>query len=780
MYLEVWGDAAGMGHKRPVGGIGMHQWATTRGGKILLLGGLCLLLQQVAVPYALELGGTREDASLIHLQTGLLLAIAMLSRDRWVMPGCYALIIVGWLVRAWAFAYTPAQIGIGVVVSAIGCVWTLLCAQAMGWPRPPEREHASRADLLRFIAFGLLAYPLGNAVLALLYGAPFGVTSQLSSLIQTLFAKYFGVVVVTLPLVIAWTERRRPPLVESSARRSWLLLLGFGLLASAALGMRVRSGLPALGGGDVVFSDYRIAALAVVAWCMLHLRVALALPLLSLALLSMVFGLGRTAELGNTSLGFVNLLHLALELGIVSMAMLYYLIANRDREDMAQRLADQAQHDSLTGLPNLRALRQQAARRHGVRELGCLLLDQADALAVGYGLGAQSSVMTAVAARLGESGVTPCYLGSGQFALLAGGCGETPWAELLHGIEQPGFSVAGQNVRLLPYLGVARFGGDTGLDLDAALMQASSLAFEARGSNEVEPLHADAAQATLQQAQARMQGASEALAHLRRPDGLELYFQPVLPLRNRALRDGRIVGEVLCRLRDEHGQLLAPGQFLPALEAARRGPELDLAVIAALFAQLRGEPELVEACASVSVNLTGQSLASASFRQHLFALLEQAPLPLSRLCFEVSETVAVFSAEQASRLLDELRARGCRIAIDDFGVGMQSFARLKEMPVNVIKIDGSFVRNIVRDHRDYAMVQASVAVARACGAEVVAEYVEDEETAGCLHKLGVHWGQGYLYAKPMPLLDGMRWMHRQEGGTRPEPPEAAPARIGHG
>ena len=92
---------------------------------------------------------------------------------------------------------------------------------------------------------------------------------------------------------------------------------------------------------------------------------------------------------------------------------------------------------------------------------------------------------------------------------------------------------------------------------------------------------------------------------------------------------------------------------------------------------------------------------------------------------------------------------------------MQSFARLKELPVDIIKIDGSFVRNLTRDTRDYAMVQASVVVARACGAEVVAEYVEDEATAGCLRQLGVHWAQGYLYARPMPLQEGLRWMQAQ-------------------
>ena len=739
----------------------MHRWVTTRGGKILLLGSLCLLLQQVAVPYLLELWGHSAKASLVHLHTGLLLAIAILDRDRWVMPGCYAVVLLGWLLRAVYSGYTPLQLLVGSLVSVAGCAWMYWCARA-GFRRSavPEGEPLSTADLVRFVLFGLLALPLGLAALGGLYGTPFGTPSQVSGLIETLFAKYFGVLVVTLPLVVAWTERGRPPLAGRNSHWGMLLLLILGGVLSVGLSRVVRIDLSGTPTGGAVLTDYRIAVLAVLTWCMLHMRLVFAMPLLSATLLLMVGNLGGSAMLSRTPVGFLNLLHLALEMGIVLMAMMYYLLANRDGEDMARRLDEQARRDSLTGLPNLRALRRQAEQRPEACGLACLLLDQADTLAVGYGLGAQSAVMTEVAARLDAHGVQSCYLGSGQFALLAECGGKTDWIGLLRGIEQPGFLVNGQNVRLLPYLGVARFGGDTGLDLDAALMQASSLAFEARGNNEVEPMYADATQPTLRQAQERMYGASEVLAHLRRPGGLQLCFQPVVPLQRISPR-GRTVGEVLCRLSDGQGNLLAPGLFLPAIEAARRGPELDLAVVTELFAQLRLAPELAATCASISVNLTGQSLASGSFRLRLLELLEQAPLPLSRLCFEITETVAIFTAEQASLLLDELRARGCRIAIDDFGVGMQSFARLKELPVDIIKIDGSFVRNLTRDTRDYAMVQASVVVARACGAEVVAEYVEDEATADCLRQLGVHWAQGYLYARPMPLQEGLRWMQAQ-------------------
>jgi EAL domain-containing protein (putative c-di-GMP-specific phosphodiesterase class I) len=144
-----------------------------------------------------------------------------------------------------------------------------------------------------------------------------------------------------------------------------------------------------------------------------------------------------------------------------------------------------------------------------------------------------------------------------------------------------------------------------------------------------------------------------------------------------------------------------------------------------------------------------------TFQQRLRSLLADSPLPLSSLCFEITETAAISSTAAASRLLDELRAQGCSIAIDDFGVGMQSFERLKELPLDVIKIDGSFIRNVAQRGKDYALVQASVAVAKAFGAKTVAEFVEDEDTVACLRELDVDWIQGYLIGKPRPLSEAL-------------------------
>lgn len=741
----------------------MQKWVPTRWNKILLFGGICLLLQQVSITYWLRIGDDLEKASLVHLHTGMLLAIALLQRDRWVVVGSYALVAVGWVLRALALSYSGFDIAIGLLFSGVGCLWLLLVASWIARPGLADEQPLLRRHLPRFFLFGMLVFPLGNALIG---AQPVGITvddEALSAFIQMLFAKYFGVVVVALPLLVAWKERRRPPLAVRGRLAPRLLLLVAGVSLSIGLTHWTQHGLGTVARNGLVLADYRIVLLAAAAWCLLNLRLVHAMPLLSLVLWQMVASLGGTAVLGSTPLGFLNLLHLAMSVGIVLAGMMYFLVASRDREDLARQLSVQNRQDSLTGLPNLRALRAQVATRSGQGSLGYLLLDQADRLSVGYGVGAQTEVMNEVAARVGSARVQPYYLGSGQFALLSLE-GETPaWGAVLHGIEREGFVVGQQALRLLPYLGVASFGGGTGLDLDAALMLASNRAFTARGNNEVEPQYVDTGSATLAQTQEQIQGSSQVLACLRRPQGVELYLQPIVDLRATPGRGSRAGGEVLCRLRDEQGRQLSPAWFLPAIEAVRRGPELDLAVVTALFECLRGNPGAADGCHRISLNLTGQSLASEGFRQRLLELLDAAPVPLSQLCFEITETVAVFSVEQSDRLLNELRHRGCSIAIDDFGVGMQSFARLKDMPVGILKIDGSFIRNVTREHRDFAMVQASVAVARACRAEVVAEYVEDAETAACLRKLGVHWAQGYWYARPMPLLEGLRWIRAWSG-----------------
>ena len=136
-------------------------------------------------------------------------------------------------------------------------------------------------------------------------------------------------------------------------------------------------------------------------------------------------------------------------------------------------------------------------------------------------------------------------------------------------------------------------------------------------------------------------------------------------------------------------------------------------------------------------------------------MLANAPVAPSSLCFEITETEAIARFSNARRLLEQLRERGCHIALDDFGVGFSSFYYLKHLPVDVLKIEGGFVRNLVRDKIDREVVRGIVTVARGLGKETIAEYVEDRETLDVLREFGVDHGQGFEIGRPGPLA-GLR------------------------
>ncbi len=730
----------------------------SRAGKILLLGSLCLLLQQIPIPYRIDFFGSQAAASLIHLQTGVLLAIAMLERDRWVLIGTYFLVYLGWTVRQSGVEGGPSITLLwGFAVSLLGCGWTIACARWAGWPRPAETRRVRQADLVRFPGAGLFLYPAGLALLGasiILLSTP---QVALSDVFQTFFAKQFGVAVVTMPLVIVWCERGRGPSRIPKRGWWWPLLLCAVLVVSLWTTGHVRETLTEAQAPRIVLMDYRFALFIVLAWCVLRLPAQWSMLALSGALLLLVYAVAGTAEYGNSAIGFFNLLHIALEVNILLMAMLYLWLINRDRRELAERLSEETLRDTVTGLPNLKALRLRMTQRAPRRaELGYLLLDQTDSLVAGFGLDTQAAAMNAVARRLSDM-VDSYYVGTGQFALLPKAAADDDlWEILMARVEHAEIDADGQPVRLLPYLGVAIVPGGRPDKVDAALLTASHLAFNARQHGEVRPRYSEIGDSQMRHShRQQLQNAAEALACLRN-ERVVLYFQPILPLPAEAGGEAPssvIYGEVLCRLRSESGELIPPARFMGPIEAAGRGAELDLAVLRALFRQLRKYPESLPYCRQVAINLTGQSLASTSFQVELRTLLADAPLPASSLCFEVTETAAISSTAAASQLLSDLRAKGCRIAIDDFGTGMQSFSRLKELPVDIIKIDGSFIRNVAARGNDFALVQASVAIAKAFGAETVAEFVENETIADCLRELGVQRVQGYLYGAPRPLSE---------------------------
>ena len=206
--------------------------------------------------------------------------------------------------------------------------------------------------------------------------------------------------------------------------------------------------------------------------------------------------------------------------------------------------------------------------------------------------------------------------------------------------------------------------------------------------------------------------------------------------------------EMLVRMIGEDGSIILPGCFIPAAERFNLMASIDRWVISHVF-ELMGETTTVPDVAinMVSINLSGDSLNDASLLDFIYAEQEKYKVSLARICFEITETVAISNLSQAVLFIDSLKQHGCLFSLDDFGSGLSSFAYLKSLPVNYLKIDGSFVRDISNDEIDRAMVKSIQQVAEAMNLMTVAEWVEDEETLNILKELGINCVQGnYLMA----------------------------------
>lgn len=210
--------------------------------------------------------------------------------------------------------------------------------------------------------------------------------------------------------------------------------------------------------------------------------------------------------------------------------------------------------------------------------------------------------------------------------------------------------------------------------------------------------------------------------------------------------------ELLLRLEGEDGDLSPPGSFIPAAERYGLMPAIDCWVVSHAFeviGQWLGQPGAVPAF--FTINLSGASFRQGGFVDHVRAELERTGVDPHRICFEITETVAIKDVAAAQAFMQELKDSGCRFALDDFGAGMSSFAYLKTLPVDFLKIDGHFVRNICNEPTDRAIVEAIVAMARALGKQTIAEKVEDAATVGLLQSLGIDWVQGFGIGRPQPI-----------------------------
>ncbi len=226
-----------------------------------------------------------------------------------------------------------------------------------------------------------------------------------------------------------------------------------------------------------------------------------------------------------------------------------------------------------------------------------------------------------------------------------------------------------------------------------------------------------------------------------------LYAQPIMNIESSETTHY----ELLLRMEDEAGAIIPPGAFLPAAERYNLISKLDRWVLNSAFHWLKDISVTDEPISFCSINLSGQNLGDDQFRAYVINKLKETKIDTSKVCFEITETAAIANLNNAMEFIITLKGMGCLFALDDFGSGVSSFAYLKNLPVDFLKIDGMFVKDIVDDPIDFAMVKSINEISHVMGKKTIAEFVEDDAILEKLRSIGVDYAQGYGIGMPAPL-----------------------------
>jgi EAL domain-containing protein (putative c-di-GMP-specific phosphodiesterase class I) len=226
----------------------------------------------------------------------------------------------------------------------------------------------------------------------------------------------------------------------------------------------------------------------------------------------------------------------------------------------------------------------------------------------------------------------------------------------------------------------------------------------------------------------------------------QLFFQKIAPLQD---HEGKFIehGEILLRMLDEEGNTISPNLFLTAAERYNMISMIDEWVVENTIQWLSARRQKM----LVSVNLSGKSISDRSFLNLVVTKIKQYKINPELLCFEITETAAISHLTTAIHFMTVLKKLGCTFALDDFGSGLSSFSYLTSLPVDYLKIDGSFVVDIDKDPMHYAMVKSINEVGQVMGIKTIAEYAASDDIINCLKEIGVDHAQGYAVSKPSPL-----------------------------
>ena len=428
---------------------------------------------------------------------------------------------------------------------------------------------------------------------------------------------------------------------------------------------------------------------------------------------------------------------------------------------LATQLAYQASHDELTGLVNRREferrLQHAIATADGKPRILCYLdLDQFKVVNDSCGHVAGDQLLRELAEMLASNTRredTLARLGGDEFALLLNDCPMERAVDVMrmlrHLIDQYDFVWEGKRFRVSASAGMVELLADR-IDVSDALRAADTACYLAKeqGRNRVHVYASEDVDIARREGELNwVTRTNKALAE----DRLVLYAQPIVTSHNYPGIVQPTRFELLLRMIGDDGAIVAPGAFLPAAERYGLAARIDRWVVEAALRFLSSSRSKLGDDITLAINLSGQSIGDTDFHTFLHELLNANAQSCAQLCFEITETSAIIKLEAARKFMNSLRPMGCQFALDDFGTGLSSFAYLRTLPVDFLKIDGTFIRGIETDPVNYSIVRSINDIGQVLGKRTIAEYVEDAAAANALTELGVDFLQGFGIGKPAPL-----------------------------
>jgi diguanylate cyclase (GGDEF)-like protein/PAS domain S-box-containing protein len=426
-----------------------------------------------------------------------------------------------------------------------------------------------------------------------------------------------------------------------------------------------------------------------------------------------------------------------------------------------RQMSYQATHDALTGLVNRREFERrldeagETARRGEASHMLCYLdLDRFKIVNDTSGHLAGDSMLREVAKLLREAvrdSDTVARLGGDEFGMLLVGCPLDKARQIADDVCR---SIA--NYRFVWHdrvfnvgvsIGLIEIGREAGT-VEQLLAAADSACYVAKkeGAGRVSVYSAR------DEALARSTGEIEWLQRLQsalKEERFALYYQPIVAAFGND-SDGPSM-EVLLRMLDENGTEIPPSEFVHAAERYRLMASVDRWVVHNTLGALARNAFQLARDRSVAINISGQTLSDPLFLEFVVETLDQTGVHPDQVCFEIAESAVVNNLEQARRFVEVLHGMGCKFTIDDFGSGVGSFSSLKSLPIDYLKLDGSFMRNLARDSVSQTMVTAMIKLARTLNFKIIAEQVEDSAALDAARKMGVDYVQGYVIARPARL-----------------------------